>query len=75
MSHSILYVHVIQPQNKSIFQHDLLQFQNFLYDLLKQSKKEGEVSEEQLITYADTMVTGSKYPYAVHIIDKFFIMF
>ncbi|XP_041377166.1 calbindin-32-like isoform X3 [Gigantopelta aegis] len=32
------------------------ELKNFLYDLLKQSKKEGEVSEEQLITYADTML-------------------
>ncbi|XP_046375471.1 calbindin-32-like [Haliotis cracherodii] len=32
------------------------ELKNFLYDLLKQSKKEREVSEEQLITYADTML-------------------
>ena len=31
-------------------------FQNFLHDLLKRSKKDTEVSEEQLIIYADTMV-------------------
>ena len=31
-------------------------FQNFLLDLLKNADKEGEVSDEQLIVYADTMV-------------------
>ncbi|KAK7474019.1 hypothetical protein BaRGS_00034729, partial [Batillaria attramentaria] len=28
----------------------------FLHDLLKQCKKDAEVTEEQLITYADTML-------------------
>lgn len=32
------------------------ELKNFLHDLLKQSKKDSEVSEEQLITYADTML-------------------
>ena len=34
----------------------LLHLQNFLQDLLKQSNKDVEVTEEQLIVYADTMV-------------------
>lgn len=29
----------------------------FLHDLLKQVKKDAEVTDEQLITYADTMVS------------------
>ena len=36
--------------------HVCCHFQMFLHDLLKQCKKDSEVSEEQLITYADTMV-------------------
>lgn len=32
------------------------ELKNFLHDLLKQSHKEAEVSEEQLIVYADTML-------------------
>ena len=32
-------------------------FQNFLHDLLKQSHRETEVTEEQMIVYADTMVS------------------
>ena len=36
-------------------------FQNFLHDLLKQSHKEAEVSDEQLIVYADTMVRTKHY--------------
>ncbi|KAL4234529.1 Calbindin-32 [Mactra antiquata] len=32
------------------------ELKNFLHDLLKQSKKDGEVTEEELITYADTML-------------------
>ncbi|XP_052817172.1 calbindin-32-like isoform X2 [Mya arenaria] len=32
------------------------ELKNFLYDLLKQSERENDVSEEQLIVYADTML-------------------
>ena len=37
-------------------------FQNFLHDLLVQSNREAEVTEEELIVYADTMVRFKPLP-------------
>ena len=60
-----LICYLVLPHNylRPIIKH-LFDFQNFLRDLLREAKKSQEVTEDQLISYTDTMVSPENTSYS-----------